>query len=313
MLEQPIELISKDIRLSGTACLPSAPGRFPVVLMIHGSGPLDRDENIRGQRLDVFNTIAHHLATIGIASVRYDKRGCGASQGNYISSGHFDLVADAVNWVDALPRHDFCFPEHIYLLGHSEGALLAPQVSLKRSTVAGILLLCPFLDKLEAVLIKQAIQGERDLDAMRGLPGVINRGLARIVGRPLETQHKLIAQLKGSSTDTIRFMLRKLEAKWFRELLGLDPGDIYRQLTCPMFILGGEKDIQCDPADVAAIAALAKGDVTTHVVKDLTHILRCDAGKPSFLGYRHLLKKPVEPIVLALIEQWLKRHALLAT
>ena len=63
--------------------------------MVHGSGPLDRNENVKkGSHLNLFNTLAHHLAGIGIASLRYDKRGCGESTGDYYAAGHSDLLAD---------------------------------------------------------------------------------------------------------------------------------------------------------------------------------------------------------------------------
>lgn len=61
MIEKEITIDSYGNRLSGTVCLPEGNGRFPLVLMLHGSGPLDRDENMKGQRLNVFNTIAHYL------------------------------------------------------------------------------------------------------------------------------------------------------------------------------------------------------------------------------------------------------------
>ena len=63
--------------LAGTLSLPSGTGRAPCVLMLPASGPLDRDENYKGQQVNAFNAIAHHLASKGFASVRYDKRGCG--------------------------------------------------------------------------------------------------------------------------------------------------------------------------------------------------------------------------------------------
>ena len=149
MVEKECSIKSGDAVLKGTACLPKIHGRFPVVLMIHGSGPLDRDENIDGQGLNIFNAIAHHLADNGIASVRYDKRGCGESTGNYYSAGHFDLVEDAVQWFDSLDGFEFCDQKRKYLLGHSEGCIIAPQVNLKRPAVAGMILLAPFIESLE--------------------------------------------------------------------------------------------------------------------------------------------------------------------
>ena len=93
MLKHDITINSDGSSLSATVCRPEEKGRVPFVLMIHGTGPLDRDENMKGQRIDAFNTIAHHLAAGGIASLRYDKRGCGRSTGDYYRAGHADSSA----------------------------------------------------------------------------------------------------------------------------------------------------------------------------------------------------------------------------
>lgn len=66
--------------------------------MVHGSGSLDRDENMKGQQLNIFNTVAHYLAREGIASLRYDKQGRGKSSGDYYTMGLLDLVNNSVSW-----------------------------------------------------------------------------------------------------------------------------------------------------------------------------------------------------------------------
>lgn len=305
MLEHDITIDSDGISLSATVCLPEDKGRVPLVLMIHGTGPLDRDENMKGQRIDAFNTIARHLAPEGIASLRYDKRGCGHSSGDYYRAGHSDLVGDAVSSFDALRQFDFCDPDRIFVLGHSEGCVIAPQVSAKRPTVAGLILLCPFVDTVESILIKQAAQIQRDFDDLPGVNGLVRRLLSRMMGVTVAGQQHRIDKLKSSDAEMMRIGFQKIPAKSIRELTRLDPRAIFNRVTCPMLLIGGEKDIQCDPADVHRIADLAKGQVSAHVVQNLTHVLRCDARQPSVLSTGELLEKPMEPIVLALISAWL--------
>ena len=106
MVELECKLEHAGAVLAGALCLPPGSGRVPCVLMLPASGPLDRDENFKGQRLNIFNAIAHHLASKGFASLRYDKRGCGQSTGDYFSAGYFDFVADAAAWHDWLHGHD---------------------------------------------------------------------------------------------------------------------------------------------------------------------------------------------------------------
>jgi len=88
----------------------------------------------------------------------------------------------------------------------------------------------------------------------------------------------------------------------------LDPPAIFSQITQPMLVIGGEKDLQCDPADVDRIARLVKGLVDAHVIKNLTHILRFDEGEPTILGTAELIKKPMEPIVQGMIAEWLNKQ-----
>jgi predicted acyl esterase len=83
MIEKKIIKETKNCKLFGTICLPKKECQFPVVLMVHGSGPLDRNGNMPGQNIDIFNMIAQHLANNRIASLRFDKRGCGKSTGNF--------------------------------------------------------------------------------------------------------------------------------------------------------------------------------------------------------------------------------------
>lgn len=308
MIEKDITINSYGNRLSGTACLPDGKGRFPLVIMVHGSGPLDRDENMKGQQLNIFNTVARYLAREGFASLRYDKRGCGKSSGDYYTTGLLDLVNDSVSWFDTLRQSDFCESERIFVLGHSEGCIIAPQMSTIRPSVAGLVLLCPFVDDIESILIKQALRLQQEFDALPGVSGRIRRYLSRMMGVTVTSQKKLIDKLKSSNKDTFSFGFQKVPAKWLRELIRLDPRAIFSQVTCPMLLIAGEKDLQCNPDDVNRIAELTSGAVNTHIIKNLTHVLRLDEQQPYLLNSAELIKKPMEPSLLELIGEWFKKQ-----
>ena len=301
MTETQIEFLSAGLTLRGTCCLPDGPGPFPVVLMIHGSGPLDRDENMPGQRLDVFNAIAAAFARVGIASIRYDKRGCGASGGSYYSAGYEDFVADAAALVGAVGGFHWCAPRQIYLLGHSEGCLVAPEVS-RRVEIAGLVLLCPVYTDIETLLRRQAERIRIDAAASGGPLG----WFYRLFALSRADHERLVAKLKASSTDTIRFRFRRLEAKALRQLLALDVKALVNSVSCPMLVIGGGKDIQCDPADVERIAKATNAVVEAHVLPDLTHVLRSDSLPPSLFRYGELLKRPIDPRLLELMTSWIQ-------
>ena len=275
--------------------------------MLHGTGPLDRDENMPGQRLDVFNTIAHHLAAHGVASLRYDKRGCGKSTGDYFAAGQPDFVADAVAWVDWLKAEPRCDGTAMFLLGHSEGCIVAPRVSLQRPELAGLILLCPVLTPIETVLMKQAEHVERELERMVGIKGKLLRLAVRLLGSPVDKQRKLIERLKSTREPALRLGLQRIGARSLRDLMALDMHCLFDDVRCPVLALGGEKDVQCDPADVAKISA-RHPECEGIVVPDLTHLLRSDERAASIFGYRELLRRPIAPIVLTHIERWLVRR-----
>lgn len=308
MIEQDVTNNHRGETLSGTLCLPDSGRRFPLIIMVHGSGPLDRDENMPGQHLNVFNSIAHSLAENGIASLRYDKRGCGRSTGDYYRTGHFDLVDDVIGWFDSQTQRDIFENDKIFILGHSEGSVIAPQVIAKRPSVAGLILLCPFVDRIESILIKQARQLQQEFENLPGIGGRMRWILSRIMGITVRSQLNLIDRLKSSTAETMKTRLQRVPAKSLRELIQLDPPTIFSQVTCPMLLIGGEKDLQCDPADVGRIARLSKAAVDAHVVPNLTHLLRFEEGQPSLADNREQLRRPVEAIVLELISNWLNKQ-----
>jgi len=307
MFEEEIVIPTKKAKLSGTFCLPEKYGVFPVVLMVHGSGNIDRNENIKGQKLDVFNTFAHYLAKKGIASFRYDKRGVGKSTGNYYTSGHFDLVDDAMICLEYLSRNIQCDKNAIFLLGHSEGSIIVPQMSQKHIPVAGIILLAPFIDKMESILMKQAASIQDTANDLTGMKNLHIKVFFKLFN-PVKLQIKLIAKINNTTKNVIISMLQKIPAKWFKELFSIDPSDIYKRTVCSCLIIGGSKDIQCNPDDVTEISNIIQGAVESHIIKDMSHILRLEANKPSIFNYASLIKKPIESQVLEIVYNWIYRE-----
>ncbi len=292
--------------LAGTLAVPQGIKNPPMVLFIHGSGPLDRNENAKMARLNIFNTLAKTLANNGIGSLRYDKRGCSKSQGNYLKAGHFQLVDDAERAFEFLKTQNHVTPGPLYIAGHSEGTIIAPQISNRRYDVNGIILIAPFLQKLDDVLLRQAEHLASDIKTMPGIGGFLTRRVVWLMGGIKNKQAKILAKLKNSTSDVIRVGLQKLNAKWFRELLSIDPSHILAKINVPTLIIAGQKDVQCDPRDAEKIARLIGEKAQYHVVDNLTHLLRLDEGPASIINYKKLLKKPVDPIVGELMLAWLK-------
>ncbi len=309
MIENTITFNSSDTQLAGTVCLPADNGAFPCVLMIHGSGPLDRDENTPHLKIDAFNTIAHHLAEKGIASLRYDKRGCGKSGGSFDSTGFYDLVQDGMAAYRFLTAHNHINKDKIFLLGHSEGSMIAPKVYLSYPDIAGLILLGVQVKRLEDGLKYQAKIILDDVNKGKGFARFINRLMWKILCYdPIKTQQVIFEKAKNIDKDTFRYKGQKINAKWLREHIEYDPKYTMRNVNCPILAITGDKDIQVDPQDAVLVAELAKGPVEYHILSNMTHILRPDDGPPSIFNYKRLLKQGVDQRLLELIHNWLQKQ-----
>lgn len=194
-------------------------------------------------------------------------------------------------------------------MGHSEGSLIAPQVAKKQPAVAGILLLCPFSQPLKQVLKSQAKRTQDDILRLGGIKGMIVKLAISVLGDPVSSQQKLIKKIEQSTEPCLRHGLKKVNAKWFRDLFEIDMQDAYTNIPCPVLVIGGEKDIQCDPADVEQIKAwLDCNGTEVEMLADMTHILRRDAQSPSILRYQELLKEDVDEELLQVMRHWILRY-----
>ncbi|HFD87411.1 MAG TPA: alpha/beta fold hydrolase, partial [Gammaproteobacteria bacterium] len=244
MHEIELNVQDKTEKISGTLCLPEEKGSFPLVLMIPGSGDIDRDGNSKYQKLNIYNAIAHSLANNGIASFRYDKRGTGRSDGDFYSTGHFQLVDDARKCLKYLLGNVNI--ESMFVLGHSEGTIIAPRLVQDSDKVFGIILLCPFIDSFESIMLKQAISIKASARELSGFKRMYINLFFSIID-PVKAQKKLIEKINVTSKETVYSIFQKIPAKWFRELMSVEPKEIYRSVSCPSLIIGGSKDIQCSP------------------------------------------------------------------
>lgn len=306
MVEQEVSIRSGDIELKGVLTLPEAEGPFPVLLFISGSGPIDRDDNVGGQELNNSRIIVDHLVQQGIAGLRFDKRGVGESDGDFDLATHTDLVNDAVACVEFLMRQASISGDKVFIAGHSEGSIIAPQVANRINGIAGIILLSPFCENMESVLIAQAHSLKEMLRKSKGIKSIFFKTMA-FIWNPVKSQKKIINRIKTTDKKVIRAGLAgKVSVMWFRELFELDPADVYRNTTTSALLIGGSKDFQCDPADVRKIEKIYGGTVEAHVINNMSHLLRNEEEEPTIFNYGKQLKESIKPEVLEIIETWLK-------
>lgn len=260
--EEPFEVTRDGVALRGTLWRPSsATGPTPVVVIIAGSGPTDRDCNSAlGLRTDAYRLLAEGLARRGVASVRYDKRGVGASGVNFAADAVTlaDFVDDAAA-VLARVRADRRFSA-VTLAGHSEGGLVAMLVAA-HARVDGLVLVAT-AGRTFRVLIRE--QMARQLDA------------AQLV----ELDRVMAAVAAGADPGALPAPLAALFAPgvraFLRSILEVDPVPLLRALAVPTTVVQGETDLQVTVADARALAGARRG-VRLTLLPETNHPLKHEA------------------------------------
>lgn len=284
-------------RLAGTLQLPNSPRRepLPAVLLISGSGPLDRNSNTDAQSLNIASAIADHLATLGIASLRFDKRGTGASGGDYAETGFNDEADDAATALHHLANIEGIDPGRIAVAGHSAGATIAIRLAASDPAVSAAVLLAAASSSGEHVLEWQSDRIGQTLPGPNWLTGNIFRAI----------QRRSRAKLTSPDTERSSATTGPVSGRWLREYMAYDPADDLPQVSCPVLAITGGKDLQVDPAELATIAALVAGPCRTEAPADLTHMLRTTPRPPTISEYRKLASTPVDPETLTTVGMWL--------
>jgi len=304
-IQRNVSFDSKGQRLEGTLALPNTTEPCPAVLMIVGSGMVDRDENAPGLPIDVMRQLAEHLAEQGIGSLRFDKRGVGASEGDFWTAGLSDNTDDAAAAIDFLRTQPEIDASRVFALGHSEGATICIRLAGAHAPIAGAVLLAGVGRVGREALLWQ---GEQVVPGMTGFNKWLIGALHVDVRK---SQIKAFAKIEKSTKDTYRVQgIRKINAKWMREFLAYDPAADLGRIDVPVLAITGSKDIQVDPADLELMAEEVRSEFEPHVVPDVTHLLRADAADvPSINTYKAQVAEPVDERVLDLTTDWLKRHA----
>ncbi len=316
-----------NISLAGTLTIPKTEGNFPVVILISGSGPQNRDEELLDHK--PFLVLSDYLTKNGVAVLRYDDRGVEKSTGNFNAATSADFATDVESAIAYLKTRKEINKKKIGLIGHSEGGLIAPMVASKSKEVAFIVLLAgPGIPGNELLLLQKELieraMGVSEAEIKEGLES--NAKLFDVVIQSVDIQ-KLKVDLttklnemfaNNPSTEIpngmtkeqfIAMQVDQIASPWMEYFIKYNPKLALEKVKCPVLALNGEKDLQVPPKEnLAAIKnALHKGgnkNVTTKELPNLNHLFQeCETGAPAEYG---TIEQTFAPIALEEIKNWIK-------
>ncbi len=310
-----------NVSLAGTLTLPSSKGPFPVAILIAGAGQSDRDATMLGHK--TFLILADYLTRHGIAVLRFDKRGCGKSSGNFNTATTEDFADDVLAGVEYLKnRKDFNLNQ-IGLIGHSEGGVIAPIVAAKSPDVAYIVLMAACGVNGEEIMLgwnasiarangatEEMIDQDRKYKKERF--AILKREPDfAVAGKKLRETIK--NQKQGEiniDSEAIDAEVNYMNTRWFRYFLTLDPTIALKQVQIPVLALNGELDQQIFSKENLPVIARAledggNKDYSIVELSKLNHLFQtCHDG--SFGEYAKI-EETISPIALNLIAEWILR------
>lgn len=261
--ESPIEVVSGNYKLPGTLTRPKGKTHLPIIILVHGSGPQDRDGSIGPNK--IYRDIAWGLAAQGIAVLRYDKRTyvygkASVPEGKEITPDE-EVVEDAVSACQLAASLPFIDKRKVFIAGHSLGGLLAPLIATRCPSVTGLILLAAPSRPQDDILKEQI----RYLGSLNG-----------------NTDEKLLAQqyqqIKAAAPQIYWDYLDKYA-----------PVMTACSLSVPMLFLQGERDYQVTMQDFSMwkLGMFGKTNATFQSYPTLNHCFMEGTGKSTPMEYNH--------------------------
>lgn len=289
--EQNVSFGLEHWKLPATLTIPNGEGPFPAVLLVHGSGPNDRDETYGPNK--PFKDLAWGLATRGIVVLRYEKRTLQYPEG-IAGLSNFTVQDETID--DALAGVDFLYASplvdqlRVFVLGHSLGGMLAPRIAHQSDYINGLVLLAAPSRHLEDLLLEQS------------------RYLANLSGTnqsaELEELERLVTKVKTLDIDEGVDVLGAPKSYW-ADLATYDPVSTAQSLHIPLLILQGERDYQVTMTDFARWNETFYNNqsVVLTTYPSLNHFFIAGTGVPSNAEY--LLEGHVAEEVVSDIVTWI--------
>lgn len=324
----------KSLQLGATLTIPEGKGPFPAALLITGSGPQNRDEDIMGHK--PFAVISDYLTRKGFIVLRVDDRGVGKSTGDFGNATSADFANDASSSIDYLLTRPEANKKKMGLIGHSEGGMIAPMVATQRKDIDFIVLLAGPGVKIIDLMTEQNVAILRSAniskEATEAYLPLYKETISQIVNAPdtatayktadvllqkwiVQTNEKLITELGMNDRKAQHTMLsmlsNQLSTPWFKYFLAFDPQPYLQKLDCKVLAINGSKDIQVIASqNLPGIeASLKKSKSKIYEIKELpglNHLFQT-CNKCTLQEYAEL-EETFSPVALQLVGDWMIKN-----
>lgn len=293
---------ASGFNIAGTLTMPKGEGRLrhPTVVLVGGSGPVDRDETVAG--IPIFAQLAGALAERGFMVLRYDKRGVGQSGGRIETVTLEDYADDVRAIIKWLGKRDDVDPRRMSVVGHSEGGSVAMIAAAKEKKIASIVLVAATGSTGADLVLEQQ---RHQLDLMK-VPDTERQ-------QKIDLQQKVqAAVISEKGWDGVpEEVRRQADTAWFKSLLQFDPARVMPQIKQPILIVQGDLDTQVPPHHAEQLAELARKrkkatPIETVHLPGVNHLL-VKATTGEVQEYAELTEKTITPDVATTIADWLRR------
>lgn len=281
-----------------------------AVVLVSGSGPVDRDGNIPKWKNNLYLTFAESLHDMGIATLRYDKPGTGKSSGDYNEAGLWDYIDAAAEALRTVKR----FPDvrQVTLIGHSEGAIIGPAV-LSKEPADRFVFFSGTVGSGEELLSFQLTELMKELREISGLKGFFIK-LFNVEKKLLKQNQKVLRKMRETKEAKISYRGAKLNAKWYRDMLAFDWKAYKEHVPKHSLAIEGGRDIQVQQGSAEQFAKLTGAKAV--VIPDMNHIMRRREEPNTLFGIQKQYKKdlaeqPIHPELVKAFEHFFKEEVAL--
>lgn len=302
-------------QLAGTFTFPTTNKKYKTIILISGSGPQNRDEELLGHK--PFLVLSDYLTKQGYAVLRYDDRGVSKSTGNFATATSMDFATDVEAAINYLKNRNEV--ESIGLMGHSEGGMIAPIVASRNLDIAFIVLLAGpgtpikelLLDQYELIakankISDQEIQQTKNFNAKVFDLFIQQKDTNFIKNEIISEQQKLLGDKYDE--EQALMMYNQTNTPWFRYFLTFDPKVYLSQVKCPVLAVNGSLDLQVpSEKNLNAIKEIltqsGNNNFKTIELKKLNHLFqKSKTGNPAEYG---IIEETFSPSAMRTISEWL--------